>query len=181
MSNITIDQLVEEFRSCTPDICEHLDTLTQLASECEHITEMGFRHGASFSALLKAKPKTAISYDLSIPENCRALIDQVKGDTQVKLIQGDTLEIEIEETDLLFIDTLHTYAQLKKELLRHGNKAKKYLAFHDTVTFGHIGEDGTEKGLMDAIQEYITTHNPRWAAHEHYENNNGLTILKRIV
>src|SRR6478736_6697523 len=115
---IDIDQLLKEYKQTTPDICEHMDTLTELAKECDHITEMGFRHGASACAMLKAQPKKLISYDL------------VKGNTEVQLIQGNTLEVQIEETDMLFIDTLHTYDQLKEELRLHGNKAKKYLVFH---------------------------------------------------
>jgi hypothetical protein len=92
---------------------------------------------------------------------------------------GDTLKIEIPETDLLFIDTLHTYEQLTQELTLHGNKAKKYLIFHDTHTFGMVGEIGIDKrGLMPAIIEFVIA-NPHWGFYIHKTNNNGLTVLKR--
>jgi len=178
MTTNLIDQTLAEYKQVTPDICEHLDTLTELAKECDHITEMGFRYGASSCAFLKAKPKKLISYDLSIPQECRQLFEELRGDTTVYLIQADTLGIMIEDTDMLFIDTLHTYQQLKRELQLHGNKAQKYLVFHDTVTFGHIGEDKSEKGLMDAVTEFLEQHH-HWTMHKHYENNNGLSILKR--
>lgn len=174
-----IDQVLNEYKQCTVDICEHLDTLTELAKECSHITEMGFRYGASACAMLKGYPKKLISYDLSIPAECRTLFEEIKGDTDVLLIQADTLGIMIQETDMLFIDTLHTYKQLKRELELHGNKARKYLVFHDTVTFGTKGEDGSEKGLMDAVCEF-RVNNDHWILHKHYENNNGLTVLKRL-
>jgi len=176
---IDIDQLLKEYKQTTPDICEHMDTLTELAKECDHITEMGFRHGASACAMLKAQPKKLISYDLQIPDACRTVFDLVKGNTEVQLIQGNTLEVQIEETDMLFIDTLHTYDQLKEELRLHGNKAKKYLVFHDTETFGLKGEDGSERGLKNAFNEYKVL-NPHWSLYRHYDNNNGLTILKRV-
>ena len=41
--------------------------------------------------------------------------------------EADVLKIEIEETDLLFIDTYHAYQQIKGEFELHGNKAKKYI------------------------------------------------------
>lgn len=174
-----LDYLLDQYKNATPDICEHLDTLTQLAKECTHITEMGFRYGASACAMLKAQPKKLISYDLHIPDECRKMFDEVKGDTEVVLVQASTLEVVIEETDMLFIDTLHTYNQLKKELNMHGNKAKKYLVFHDTEAYGTKGEDGSDKGLMDAINEFIKDNN-HWILYQHYINNNGLTVLKRI-
>ena len=40
---------------------------------------------------------------------------------------ADTRKIEIEETDLLFIDTEHNYEQIQKELELHGNKARKFI------------------------------------------------------
>lgn len=162
----------------TSDICEHLDTLKGLAHECEHITEMGFRAGTSFCAFLMAQPKTLITYDLRIPKEIEQYLHTIKGRTDIKFIEANTLETTIEETDLLFIDTLHTYAQLKKELELHGNKAKKYLAFHDTNTFGKKGEDGTEPGLQMAMIEFVEA-NPHWHLFKHFQNNNGLTILAR--
>ena len=143
------------------DIVEHLPTLKDLASECEHVTEMGFRVGTSFVALLMGKPKRAITYDTQIPQSCVDGILPFTKDTQCVFHEKSTLDVEIEETDFLFIDTLHTHKQLDQELKLHGNKVKKYLAFHDTVTYGLKGEDGTQPGLMRAIMDFITT-NPRW-------------------
>ena len=77
----------------------------------------------------------------------------------------------------MFIDTLHTYEQLIQELRRHGNKAKKYLAFHDTETFGTVSEQGG-RGLNLAIAEFMLE-NPHWVTEKVYKNNNGLTILRR--
>jgi hypothetical protein len=35
------------------------------------------------------------------------------------------------------------------------------------------------RGLVPAIQEFLEK-NPDWILFEHYENNNGLTILKHV-
>ena len=61
---------------------------------------------------------------------------------------ADTRQLEIEETDLLFIDTWHDYLQLKKELFRHSNKVKKYIILHDTVFYGFINENLYEDVLI---------------------------------
>ena len=100
---------------------------------------------------------------------------------------GDTTNIEIEETDLLFIDTLHEYEQIKKELELHGNKSRKYIIFHDTECFkfrnernpdvyGQTKED--KLGIVPAIMEFLEL-NPHWKVHEVFTNCNGLTVLKR--
>lgn len=173
-----IEQVIEHYRRDTPDIAEHLDTLTNLASEVEHVTEMGFRYGASACALLKGNPKKLVSYDLQIPKACRELFQQIKGDTDVQLFENDTLNLSIAPTDLLFIDTLHTYKQLKEELQLHAEKAKKYIVFHDTMSYRHKGEDGTTPGLYDAIMEYIED-KPHWFVKFDHSNNNGLLCLER--
>ena len=163
------------------DINEHLPTLKKYAEECEHITEMGVRWVVSTYALLMGKPKKLISYDIN-PIDSVAIQQMVKGDTDFEFRVANTLDLEIEETDFLFIDTLHNYNQLKGELELHGNKARKYIAFHDTTSFEWIGEsyEGKvdEKGLWPAIEEFLEA-NSNWELHERFTNNNGLTILKR--
>jgi hypothetical protein len=173
------------------DINEHLPTLKKYSEECDHITEMGVRDVVSTWAFLIGHPKKLISYDIC-QINQTVILDAIK-DTKIEFqfILGDTTKIEIEETDLLFIDTEHNYLQLKTELLLHGNKSKKYLIFHDTVTFGETDsnaynnyenlieiDESNKQGLNLAIQEFINN-NPQWSIHEVFENCCGLTILKR--
>ena len=103
-----------------------------------------------------------------------------ENEIEFKFICADTRDTVIEETDLLFIDTLHNYVQLKKELELHSSKVKKYLIFHDTTTFESNGESYTgekEIGLWPAIEEFLQQ-NFNWTIHERFINNNGLTILK---
>lgn len=163
------------------DINEHLPTLKKYAEECEHITEMGVRWVVSTYALLMGKPKKMISYDIN-SIHWDVIRDMVKEDSDFRFEAANTLYLEIEETDLLFIDTLHNYNQLKGELELHGNKARKYIIFHDTTTFEWIGESYEGKvdeiGLWPAIEEFLEK-NPHWEIYERYLNNNGLTILKR--
>lgn len=160
------------------DINEHLPTLKRYAEECEHITEMGVRWIVSTWAFLMGNPKKMVSYDIDAI-NLDLINESLVGtDIDFTFIQSSTLDVTIEETDLLFLDTDHTYEQVKGELMRHGNKSKKYIIFHDTTTFGEVGMYGS-RGIWHSIQEFLQE-NSHWTLHEKFENNNGLTILKRI-
>lgn len=178
---MNIEQKYVELCNTPSDINEHLPTLMKYASECDHITEMGVRYIVSTYALLMGKPKKMISYDIH-DCNWKVLQEAVRGTTDFEFKIGNTLEIEIEETDFLFIDTYHNYDQLKEELKLHGNKARKYLGFHDTTSFEKYGEsyDGKPKlGIWPAIDEFLIK-NPHWRIKERFTNNNGLTILVKV-
>lgn len=148
---------------------------------------MGVRYGISTYAFLAAKPETLVSYDYTDCPNLSTFIKLAdENGINYTFNKADTRDLEIEETDFLFIDTLHHYDQLKVELELHGNKARKYLGFHDTTSYEFIGEKYTifndwfeeGKGLWRAIEEFLES-NPHWEIAERFTNNNGLTILKR--
>lgn len=161
------------------DINENVHVLYNLAKECETVVEMGVRTGVSTRAFLNTNVKL-MSFDIILNPKVQELFSVAKKHGKdVQYIKEDVLNIEIDEVDMLFIDTLHTYEQLKRELKLHGNKAKKYLAFHDTYTFGLVGEDGRDrKGLLTAILEFMSD-NPHWKIRTHKTNNNGMTVLER--
>jgi len=172
------------------DIFEHLPTLKKYADECKTVTELGVGSGSSTWAFLASKIKKLTSIDIVPPDfygvqqgrpdvNLQRLIDaSEEAKIDFTFILHSDLEIEIEDTDLLFIDTWHVYNQLRQELLMHASKAKKYIILHDTKTFGDYGEDGGI-GLMPALTEFLFWH-PEWAIKEIYNNCNGLTICTRI-
>src|SRR5207245_5809323 len=96
------------------DINEHLQFLFQLAKECQHVTELGRDPGTSTIAFIHAQPKKFVSYDLN-PSPDDSLFQAMAGQCEVQLLTGDSRQIEIEETDLLFIDTFHTFDQISEE------------------------------------------------------------------
>lgn len=185
----SLEMLFSAHRERPSDICEHLDLLRKLAQECDHVTEFGLRGGSSTVALLAGQPDTLISWDinpLSVVSQHVLVMIAARGRTNFQPRVGDTLKIPpIEPTDLLFIDTLHTARQLKAELERHAdpieNRVRKYLVFHDTVTFGMRGEDGSEPGLRLAIRQFQKDHAfPIWELVEDRQNNNGLVVLRNV-
>lgn len=159
-------------RSKASDIGQHLEVMREYASNVDSVVEFGVRGGCSTSAWLMAEPKKITCYDINDCSDAIGLFfgfAKEKG-IDFKFIVGDSRVVEIEECDLLFIDTHHTYEQLTAELDRHGNKAKKYIICHDTVY---------DAGCLRAIEDYIER-NPHWRIKEHFEYNNGLTVLERI-
>jgi hypothetical protein len=187
---IETEKIFQNLSKTKSDINEHLVTLRKYAEDCDHITEMGTRYVCSTWAFVIAKPKKVVCYDILTNLDLNKVnqrLDEIKLhsknlDVDFTFNLQNVLEVEIEETDLLFIDTYHEYNQLKKELSLHSKKVKKYLVFHDTTTFGVHGETFKEPntvGIMPAINEFLIE-NKDWVLHEKFENNNGLTILKKI-
>ncbi|MEO8487531.1 MAG: glycosyltransferase [Betaproteobacteria bacterium] len=161
------------------DINQHLETIKSYAGRSSHVTEMGVRGVVSTWSLLAGKPGKAVSYD-TYRSPCIDEVEAIAKEHGIafEFIQKNVLEVEIDPTDLLFIDTLHTYEQLRSELGRHGNKSRKYIILHDTATFADVGENGLQPGLRAAIDEFLER-NRHWQVAEHFSHNNGLTCLVR--
>jgi len=178
---MTLEEYYDTLCNRGSDINEHLPTLKKYSEECDHITEMGVRWLVSTFAFLMGKPKKLVSIDIDPIEkwgNDESVLKAIalENGTDFQFILGDTTQVEIEETDFLFLDTWHVYQQVKTELELHAGKVKKYIAFHDTTTFAINGMDG-QPGIWAAIQEFLDA-NDEWYLLEKFENNNGLTILK---
>ena len=132
---------------------------------------MGVRDGQSTRALLP-EPVTLRSYDLVLDPLVTALFVKAKSiGKDVEYMIGNTLEITIEETDLLFLDTEHTYQQVKGELNLHHSKVRKYIAFHDTDE-PFVGE------VLPAIVEFTIEH-PEWRFVYHNKDCHGFTVIAK--
>jgi predicted O-methyltransferase YrrM len=170
----------ERAKKTPSDINQNVHILYELAKECKTVVELGVRTGVSTRAFLNSDVDL-LSIDIVKNDQVQQLFDKAKSHNKnVRYIIDNVLNIEINEVDMIFIDTLHTYNQLKQELKLHGNKSKKYLVFHDTYTFGLIGEDGIDKkGLLTAIIEFMID-NPHWKFKTFKTINNGMTVLERM-
>ena len=174
------------------DINEHLPTLKNYSEKYDHITEMGVRWGSSTLAFLAGNTNKLISYDIQITNEINEIINLSKTiETDFNFNEEDTLLIDIETTDVLFIDTLHTYNQLYSELIKHSEKVKYHIILHDTVSFrekdeilyNHASElvknmEKSKKGLYMAVTDFISYNND-WYIEKEYKNNNGLMVLSR--
>ena len=113
----------------------------------------------------------------------------------------DDLKLEFDNNrtfDMVFIDTWHVYAQLKRELEKYSKITNKYIIMHDTEVDAVFGEtirngwnaieqsettefsvDEINCGLNKAVYNFLYK-NKNWRMLKHYVNNNGLTILEKI-
>ena len=191
-----LGQVVSRLKTISSDINEHLDTLHTYSSKCNHVTEMGVRGVLSTYALLYGNPsKGLVSYDIVHPEHYGGtlkLVEELAKEYNIpyEFKIGDSLTLDIDPTDLLFIDTWHTYDQLISELNLHSGMVSKYIILHDTTTYAHngepltsentfVGEVDLSKGLWDAVEEFLSN-TDEWEVEKRYTNNNGLTILRRV-
>ena len=189
---------------------EHLPALRQLAMECASATEIGVEFMYSSWAILQGLSESPLpnrSYlgiDLNSPptETLRRARKITEGvGVFFKFWKANDLFIEsLEPTDLLFIDSLHTYYHLSFELQKFSSQVRKYIAIHDTdFPFGFHNEltysgDYSEyfpnetpprgsrikRGLWQAVVDFLGQH-PEWVLQEHKFNGNGFTVLKRVV
>lgn len=177
----TIHKEFLRLKDIKSDINEHMQTLYDYGSKCAHITEFGA--GRSTFALAASGPKKFVCYDIKSKDGLLRLFEEyLDSNFDFTYFQKSTLEIEIEKTDLLFIDTKHTYKQLSQELDLHAKNVKKYIIMHDTEIFGHRNEFPEEHpniGLVPARDKFLKL-NEDWAMEKHFRNNNGLSVLKRV-
>lgn len=189
------------------DINEHLPTFYKYARECESVLELGVRGCVSSWAFLKGlqdNGKERKHLFLNDIEKCN--IDEllhVSRDLNVNVEYEwkNDLELNVDGKtfDITFIDTWHIYGQLKRELAKFSKVTKKYIILHDTTVDAEKGEtirlgldsmqqafdsgfpvEEIECGLQKAINEFLFV-NREWRLKEQFENNNGLTILERIL
>lgn len=185
---------LNDLKATPSDINEHLDTLIEYTKQCNHVTEFGVRDVVSTWALI-LHPKRIISYDIKYHVN----IEELKNLTKLYNIdytfnEADVLKIQIEPTEMLFIDTLHRYNQLIMELSIHSKNVNRYIVMHDTANFSFKDENmydsaseivklqqPEKQGLKRAYLDFLRSDVGKdWDVDMEYTNNNGLTILKRI-
>jgi len=189
------------------DINEHLPTLYKYATECESVLELGVRGCVSSWAFLKGlhdnekERKYLFLNDIGICPIYDLL--NISRDLNINLNYEWVNDLELNITDkrfdLTFIDTWHIYGQLKRELLKFSAITNKYIIMHDTTVDAEKGEtlrlgldsmqqsfdsgypiEEIECGLQKAINEFLFTNN-EWRIKEIFENNNGITVLERII
>jgi hypothetical protein len=181
-----LDDLYANVRATPSDIVEHLELLARLSSLSDHVTEFGVRTGNSTIALLFGRPPVVVSYDvLPCPRTQEITEAAAEAGINFSFRQESSLLADIDPTDFLLIDTLHTFGQLTTELRRHAGKVRRYIAFHDTTTFGDRNEQPTpmesrgREGLWPAISMFLRD-NRLWDLKFYATNNNGLTVINRI-
>jgi hypothetical protein len=185
------------------DINEHIPTLRELASQCETVTEIGVGHVISTWGILQGLSESSfknVAYrgiDLNYPSLERIYLAASlakKNEIMFNFLQANDFLIDLEPTDMLFIDSWHTYRHLTYELETFSPKVSKYIAMHDTSPpWGYQDEpfyqgfipeypahiNLEKRGLWPAVEDFLSNH-PEWVLKKRYLNNCGFTILERV-
>ncbi len=180
-----IQNMYEKECNRKSDINEHLPFFKECSSRYRTIVELGVREGTSTWSFLAGHPTKMTSYDITRHPNVDVIEKAAKeASIDFTFKKESSLECDIPETSVLFIDTWHVYDQLIAELKRHEDKVCELIVMHDTVAFGEVGMGytyGQEKkkrsGLRKAINEFVASYN--WEIHREFPFNNGVTVLKR--
>lgn len=180
MSDTAIDTIYTRVAAEPTDMWEHMAFIKTCSSQCSSVVEFGVYDCTSTWALLAGHPKTLTSYDIAR----RPEVDEVEkaaadSSTRFTFILADTRTVEIEETDLLFIDAGHFYEELKVELATNAGKVRKLILMHDTTLFAHHDESYQGRGLWPAIEEFLAAH-PEWVVRERVAYCHGMTTLARV-
>lgn len=188
------------------DIYEHVPIMSALASQCNHVTEIGVRNIVSTWGLLyglkladdEKSTKSYVGVDLNYPpaeQYNKLLAIAQENNIDLKFLVGNDLTLELPKTDLLFIDSLHTYCHLTAELEKFQSNASKFIAFHDTsYPWGNVDDSGyqgdyseydksidrNKKGLWPAVSDFLERHKDEWMLKERRTNNHGFTVIMRI-
>ncbi len=175
---MTLEDLYFKAWRAGPNIGEHCPTLRLLASECASVIEFGTDNAVSTTAFLAAQPSRLTTIDVK-PSPAAEALRPFAGRTEFEIRQESSLDIDIDLTDLLLIDSLHTFAQLSAELEKHSRNVKRWIVLHDLLSFGDVGEDGG-RGLVAALSEFLAGR-PEWRIVAEYRNSHGLTVLRRAA
>jgi hypothetical protein len=177
----TLEGLYEKVCGRQSDIYRHCPLIREYASRCRHVTEFGMRHGNATTAILAAQPERFVTYDVRWYPTYDDL-KPLQGKTNFEFRNVSSLSEDIEETDLLFIDTEHTERQLSQELERHSSKVRRWIILHDTQVFAWLAPSPPHKrgtlGLLPALFAFLDNH-PEWFVIYHSRENNGLTVISR--
>jgi len=165
-----------EFISNNPKsyIHEHLTTLFFIASEfpCNTVLEIGTGMGHSTEAFAEAGCFVQ-TLDIVDCKQAKELLRQDRLSHLVEYIKKNSLTFTAENHyDIVFIDGLHEYGQVKEELRLFSPAVKKggFLILHDYTNFAH-------PGVQRACDEFAASHREykiyRWF------NCNGLYVMKK--
>ncbi len=192
VSVAALERLYASYCQSAAAIAPHLPRLRALGQGRSLVVEFGVKRGMSSTAWLLSA-QHVISYDITPTPQARELKELVpEWDYRLQ----DTVEADIPECDLLFIDSLHTFAQVDAELRRHADRVRQMLVFHDVTTFGEVGavgETGKQawtyragggsvplayQGIRPAI-DALMIRDASWHIAARYVDGHGLLVLER--
>lgn len=180
----TPDTLYDWLKTVPRDLDQHMPKIREYADRCEHVTDVGHRR-ESITAILASKAPSVVVYSREASDPVvQKMLEMVK-ETKAVTIQPPTLtegvhsvQTEIDETDMLFIDTTMTFDRVLRVLDTFSPKVRKYIIIHDTQLFMSKGEDGGP-GIMAAVRIWLRK-NPEWKPVYITKEQYGLVVYSKL-
>jgi len=145
----------------TPSIVEHFPTLTAFASKSKCLVELGCRYGNGSTRAFRRGVQHPLHTWTTVDIVDLIPVEDRPTELDWKMIVGSSIDPEVMRKvldrgmpDLVFIDTLHTYDQMKAELALWvpAVTCPCTWLFHDTWMHGRRG------AVRDAITDYADSH-----------------------
>lgn len=160
------------------DISAHMPIIKYFSSQIKNAVEFGARDGSSASAILVGGANLH-SYD-HIPTDSMRYLEMLNKERKLPanftFHHANTLECNIEPTDLALFDSLHTFSHLEKEIKRHIDKVARFALFHDSYSHAKNSLDiSGEEGITRAIEENMVG----WKLVYDVKFNHGLQVYER--
>jgi hypothetical protein len=210
MNTESFDKIKENYEiTCgkANDISPYCELLSRMANECSSVTEFGIGpvayglnstwgllHGLVTSEKTNGHKKyLAVDHETNTNINIYDAQKLAKDvGIEFDFIISDSVSVDIDETDLLFIDTDHRYSHLMKELIKHESKVNKYIIIHDTSgkyahwedwpydheSRGELKNSPEKYGLWPCVVDFLQM-NSDWELLNRYEENCGMTVIQR--
>ncbi|KAH8094417.1 hypothetical protein JL720_4418 [Aureococcus anophagefferens] len=149
------------------DVRGHLGRLEALAADARSVLECGVRHGVASWALAHGLARSwrrkgrrrlvrnDVAADVGAEPRFLAAVAAAGVRVEEHWSVSD-LHLDVGAVDVVFIDTLHTYGQLRRELEKFGATTRSYIAIHDTEVDGQRGE------ALEGLEEHLSIE--RWEA-----------------
>lgn len=163
-------------------ISHYMKVLKEYSDKGNISVEFGLNQVNSTWALLNSNAKYIHSVDIDIHKNPMKKVGLDKNvwaihahnlawqnGKEYYIHECSSLEIKFDKIDFLFIDSLHTEAQLSRELKMHSPVVTNHIAIHDTTLF--------KNDYKTAIKDFLNQ--GEWEIELELKDNPGLTILKR--
>lgn len=166
-----------------------LPLLRDLAKKCSSATEIGAQPIVSTWGILQGLSESEqnnlkyIGIDPQLPPpSCLNSVKQIATDNGIDFTfwRANYLEIEIEPTDLLVIESWLTYNLLKSEFEHFASNVKKYIVILGRYESAPLPYKKTKNGEAPFIGEFLKRH-PEWRIDQEYSLSDGMTVFERKV
>ena len=185
------------------DINESSQLLCKYAKACASVVEIGHKEIEAPKGILQGLSESSfkqrsylkINSDYIPPSELNFTKEGAKkSNINFTFWQANDLLIVLEPTDMLYIDSLHTYCHLTYQLETFSSQVRKYICLYGTsgpwcdqeenAYQGNYNEysssyDRTKKGLWPAVLDFLANH-PEWVLVERSTKNEGCAILQRL-